>query len=340
MKTPIIIYKDHLLPISQTFVKEQTLNLSFYKPIIVGSRRLRRSLDLSSYTVFAVNSNNSFFEMISEYFYKVHGVQPKFLQDLRNLEPQLVHSHFGPDAVFANRLASSLNLPLIITFHGYEVTTEDAFAKKSFYSHKLYVKERENIQKSGTKFISVSHFIENLLVKQGFPREKVITHYIGVDLDKFQPNDLVQRSNIVLFVGRLVEKKGCEYLIRAMADVQRVVPDVELVIIGEGKLRPQLERMAAEKLCKYRFLGSQPSSIVKEWMSRAKVFSVPSIVAKSGDAEAFGIVFAEAQAMKLPVVSFSSGGIPEAVLNNETGFLVPEKDWQSLAKKNHHFVKG
>lgn len=74
-------------------------------------------------------------------------------------------------------------------------------------------------------------------------------------------------------------------------------------------------------------------------MNRVKIFCVPSIIAKSGDAEAFGIVFAEAQAMGLPVVSFASGGIPEAVAHGKTGFLVAEHDWEGLAKNIMHLLK-
>ena len=66
-------------------------------------------------------------------------------------------------------------------------------------------------------------------------------------------------------------------------------------------------------------------------MDQAAIFCVPSVTAHSGGEEAFGMVFAEAQALQKPVVSFASGGIPEAVAHNETGLLAPERDWQTLA---------
>jgi len=69
---------------------------------------------------------------------------------------------------------------------------------------------------------------------------------------------------------------------------------------------------------------------VRLWMQQAKIFCVPSITAKSGDSEGFGLVFAEAQAMGLPVVSFASGGIPEAIAHGETGFLAAEQDSEKL----------
>jgi glycosyltransferase involved in cell wall biosynthesis len=154
-----------------------------------------------------------------------------------------------------------------------------------------------------------------------------------VDVKKFTRNPAVQRENIVLFVGRLVEMKGCEYAIRAMAAVQQQLPDTKLVIIGEGPLRPSLERLARESNCRCEFLGVQSSEAVRAWMSRARVFCTPSVTARSGNVETFGIVFIEAQAMELPVVSTTAGGIPEAVENGVTGLLAPEKDSGALAAR-------
>jgi glycosyltransferase involved in cell wall biosynthesis len=81
------------------------------------------------------------------------------------------------------------------------------------------------------------------------------------------------------------------------------------------------------------FLGAQPTSVVHSWLRRAKVFSVPSVTAANGDAEGLGMVFCEAQAMGVPVVSFASGGISEAVLHESTGYLMPERDERRLAEK-------
>ena len=108
--------------------------------------------------------------------------------------------------------------------------------------------------------------------------------------------------------------------------MQRHEPAAELVVIGDGPLRPDYEALAAGLGVRCRFLGTQPPAVVREWMARAAVFCVPSVVAASGDAEGFGIVFIEAQAMGLPVVSTLSGGIPEAVKHGETGLLVAERN--------------
>jgi glycosyltransferase involved in cell wall biosynthesis len=250
---------------------------------------------------------------------------------VRKLNPILVHAHFGPDGVRAMPLARALRVPLIVTFHGYDATVKDDYARRSFYSHRVYIRRRGLLKREARLFIAVSNFIREKLLEQGFAPNKVVVHHIGVDTELFRPDPAVTREPVVLFVGRLVEKKGCEYLIRAMGRVQTMRPEVEMVVIGDGPLRPALERLAKETLRRYRFLGTQPPISVRAWMNRARIFSAPSITAESGDSEAFGLVFAEAQAMELPVVSFASGGVPEAVAHAETGFLVAERDWNSLA---------
>jgi colanic acid/amylovoran biosynthesis glycosyltransferase len=85
-------------------------------------------------------------------------------------------------------------------------------------------------------------------------------------------------------------------------------------------------------LRKYRFFGCKPASFVREWMNRAKAFSMPSYRAPDGNHEGFGLVFAEAQSMELPVVSFATGGIPEAVQEGSTGILCPEGDVGALVR--------
>src|SRR5206468_551438 len=102
--------------------------------------------------------------------------------------------------------------------------------------------------------IAVSQFIASRLRAQGFPDEKIRQHYVGIDVQKFTPDASASRQQMVLFTGRLVEKKGCEHLIRAMADVQASAPDCELVIIGDGPLRVQLETLAKTTLRRVRFL--------------------------------------------------------------------------------------
>jgi colanic acid/amylovoran biosynthesis glycosyltransferase len=325
----IAVYRDRLLPSSETFVLAQSESLRHFLPYYLGSRCVP-GLSLPADRTLVVN-RGGIVGKVREASHQLWGWEPAFMGRVRKLNPILVHAHFGPDGVRAMPLARALRVPLIVTFHGYDATVKDDYARRSFYSHRVYIRRRELLKREARLFIAVSNFIREKLLEQGFAPNKVVVHHIGVDTVLFRPDPAVTREPVVLFVGRLVEKKGCEYLIRAMGRVQTMRPEVEMVVIGDGPLRPALERLAKETLRRYRFLGTQPPISVRAWMNRARIFSAPSITAESGDSEAYGLVFAEAQAMELPVVSFTSGGVPEAVAHAETGFLVAERDWNSLA---------
>ena len=128
-----------------------------------------------------------------------------------------------------------------------------------------------------------------------------------------------------------MEKKGCEYLLRAMQVLQRAHPLTELTVIGDGPLRSSLEALAQELKIRCQFRGTQPPASVREALRNAKVFCVPSVTAVNGDCEGLPTVLAEAQAMGVPVVSTIHGGIPEIVVHGVNGLLVPERDHESLA---------
>ena len=329
-RAAVAIYRDRLLPPSETFVLAQAESLRRFNPYYLGSRVVQ-GLALPPERALVVNRGD-LASKLGEASHQLFGWEPGFARRVRKLGPVLIHAHFGPDGVRALPLSRALGVPLVVTFHGYDVTIKDEYARRSFYSHRVYVRRRDVLKREGRLFVAVSEFVREKLVEQGFPSEKIVVHHIGVDVETFRLDPGVTREPVVLFVGRLVEKKGCEYLIRAMSRVQSAMPEAELVVIGDGPLRSSLERLAGKTLRRHRFLGTQPPSGVRAWLNRASVFCVPSITAASGDAEAFGLVFAEAQAMELPVVSFASGGVPEAVAHGETGFLAAERDWKGLAE--------
>jgi glycosyltransferase involved in cell wall biosynthesis len=136
---------------------------------------------------------------------------------------------------------------------------------------------------------------------------------------------------MVLYVGRLIPYKGCDYLLRAMAQLQQRQPEAHLVVIGDGTFRPELERLAGELGIKCRFLGEQPQSEIHRWLDKARVFCGPSVTLADGMSEAFGNVFSEAQAMGVPVVSNRHGGIPETMQEGVTGLLADERDVEMLS---------
>jgi colanic acid/amylovoran biosynthesis glycosyltransferase len=330
-KPKVIIFSDHLLYPSETFIKAQASALCEYEPVYGGSRRVV-GLELPQERVYTVSSGG-LLGKFRELRFKILGSAPALVKRLGALRPVLLHAHYGPNGLRALPLASTLRLPLITTFHGGDVTITDLRHQKTYLGFRYYLANKAKLKTSDAIFIAVSKFVRRKLLEQGFPGERVLVEYTGVDTKKFRPAPAPPEDRpIILFVGRLVEFKGAEFLIKAASEVQRQFPEVELVLIGDGPLRKDLEKLAKQALRRYRFLGVRTPEEVCNWMKRASVLCMPSITTRSGEAEGFGMVCAEAQAVGKPVVAFDSGGIPEIISHANTGFLAAERDWQALAE--------
>lgn len=315
-----------------TFIRTQAEALTSFSPYYISPQRLKDGLPLPADRVRVMRSGEGRWSQVLAIPFKLTGWAPLYVRKLRALRPALLHAHFGPSGLRALPLARALKIPMIVTFQGYDATVYDEYARASkHYSHRVYVSRRKVLESGAVLLIAVSDFIRDELIKQGFAPDKVLTHYVGVDTEWFRPDPGIPREPIVLFTGRLDEKKGCRYLIEAMAKVQASLPGNELVIIGDGALRGDLERLAASSVPRHRFLGFQPPEVVKQWMNRACVFGAPSLRAQCGDAEGYPNAFAEAHSMGLPIVSFNADGVREAVSHGQTGFLASERDSDALA---------
>jgi colanic acid/amylovoran biosynthesis glycosyltransferase len=325
----VVIFRIQLLPPSETFIVTQAAAMQQFSPYFVGWRRMA-GIELPAEASWTVDGGG-WRGKLRELRFRYAGPSGEQLARLQTRAPRLVYAHFAPDGYAAMQLANRLGVPLVTALHGFDVTmTDDAIGATRL--GREYLRGRSALQKMGALFVACSAFVRGRALDLGYPPERTIVHSIGTDIEMFQPPATGQRRKIVLFVARLVEKKDCGSLIDAMVEVQRHTPAAELVVIGGGPLRSRYEAQAAALGVRCRFLGTQPCRVVKDWMALAAVFCVPSVVAASGDAEGFGMVFIEAQAMGLPVVSTFSGGIPEAVRHKETGLLVKERDPRGLAQ--------
>jgi len=329
MSEGIVIFRIQLLPRSETFIVRQAAAMQRFAPYFVGWRRVA-GLELAKHESWTAD-DGGLWGRLRELRFRYLGPTFGEIARLRAQSPRLVYAHFALDGYAAMRLAKKLRVPLVTALHGYDVTMSDEAIGATRLGRE-YLKGRTKLQKEGALFVACSAYVRSRAIERGYPADRTVVRYIGVDVTRFSPPPPRRREPIVLFVGRLVEKKGCRSLIEAMAEVQRRYAKAELMVIGDGPLRADCEELAAAQRVRCSFLGAQPAAVVQEWMGRASVFCVPSVVAASGDAEGFGIVFIEAQAMGLPVVSTRSGGIPEAVDDGHTGLLVAEGDHQALAE--------
>jgi glycosyltransferase involved in cell wall biosynthesis len=140
-----------------------------------------------------------------------------------------------------------------------------------------------------------------------------------------------QRKPRILFVGRMVEKKGPHILIKAFAEVHRRVSDAELIMIGDGPLLESCRGLADSLQAPVQFLAAVTHARVQEEMVQARVFCLPSVTAESGDAEGLSIAIIEAQAAGVPVVTSARGGEGEAIEHGVTGYGFPEGDVDALS---------
>jgi glycosyltransferase involved in cell wall biosynthesis len=325
----VVIFRTDLLPVSETFIQAQAAALKKFTPIFAGLRRLQTSLPLPATAIVVAEQGSPATAVLRTKIYRATGFSPKFHKKVSAAEPKLIHAHFATDAVLALPLVSMLKVPLIVTLHGYDVTMSD-FHHSSSLAGQLFLKRRNRLWQQANLFLCVSEFIRQRAIEAGFPKEKLRVQYIGIDVKNFALRRVQPSEEIILFVARLVEKKGCEYLLRAVELVTRRRPKVKTIVIGDGPLRNSLETLARNLGIDCDFLGAQPVSAVRTWLERAMVFCVPSVEARNKDSEGLGMVFLEAQAMGVPVVSFRHGGIPEAVHHGVTGFLAEERDVSQL----------
>ena len=143
----------------------------------------------------------------------------------------------------------------------------------------------------------------------------------------------IRDRKLVLSVSRLVERKGLEFLIRAVPLVIRDVPDAHFIIIGTGPLADKLKRLASALDLDdvIDFMGEIPPEQLALYYQASDLFALPCRTMPNGDTEGFGLVFLEANACGLPVVAGRAGGTVEAVVDGETGLIVDGSDPSNIA---------
>lgn len=264
------------------------------------------------------------------------GLSPYLDRRLRELRPALLHAHTGVSGAHALPLARRLGIPFVVSFHGYDAAAHDDELARWPLRGRIFLQRRDAMKRQGARFIAVSRHTRDLLLAKEWPAERVILHYMGVDTALFRPDPaappVAQRPPVVFFAGRLIEKKGLEFLIDAMGIVAARIPEAQLVIAGRGERLAALERRAAEGRADVRFVGHMAPDEVRRWMARARLYCMPSVRAADGDAEAVPTALLEAMASGLPVVATTHAGAPEAVRHGESGLLAPERDAEALAE--------
>jgi colanic acid/amylovoran biosynthesis glycosyltransferase len=240
----------------------------------------------------------------------------------------VLHAHFGPTGNSFRFARQLWRAPLLVSFHGYDFTTIPRKQGPAVY-HKLFAE---------ADLITVnSQFTRRSVAQLGCPEQKLKLLPVGLELGAFPFKERIWRAGEplrLLTVARLVEIKGHEFAIRALANLRQVYPNLRYDIIGEGPLRKKLENLIVELgLGETVFLhGARDGRFIHQLMASAHIGLLAS-VSVEGDQEGQGLFLQEAQASGLPVVATKHGALPQGILPGKSGLLAPEGDSQALANQ-------
>jgi glycosyltransferase involved in cell wall biosynthesis len=263
------------------------------------------------------------------------GWERQYVNFLMEAEAQVLHAHFGPSAIRALPVAKRAGLPMVATFHGYDVTR---VPRLSLGRGREYRRRLHRLFDYADRLIAVSEFIADRLIRLGAPESRVIVHYTGIDvrdIDAASPLPPWPERKGIVFVGRLVPKKGVLDLLEAVDRLPGELRHTPITIIGDGPLAGDIRRQAAARGLSVALPGFLGSDEVAAALDRARVFCGPSRTGPDGDAEGLGMTFLEAGLHGAPVVSYAHGPLREAVDDGVTGLLAPEKDVAALSDRLH-----
>jgi colanic acid/amylovoran biosynthesis glycosyltransferase len=249
-----------------------------------------------------------------------------YLQAFRRYGVEAVLAEYGEMGVLVMEACRRAALPLIVHFHGYDASLHSVLQE--------HAETYPTMFREATAIVAVSRAMEKKLITLGAPPAKVYYNPYGVDCAQFEGADPASAPPIFVAVGRFTEKKAPQLTLSAFAQVYQIRPDARLRMIGEGPLLDDCRKLAEQLGISeaVKFLGAQTPEVVRQELKGSRCFVQHSVEASTGDSEGTPVSILEAGATGLPVVSTRHAGIPDVVIEGETGFLVDERDVAGMAQ--------
>ena len=243
---------------------------------------------------------------------------------------------FGVNAVLAEYGMTGADLvegckracvPLFVHFHGFDASV-----------HTVLDSNRERYKKMfdyASGIVAVSIAMKDRLISLGAPQERLYVNAYGVDPDRFSGGSPETKDPIFCAVGNFVEKKAPYLTVLAFSKVAQAVSDARLIMVGEGPLFGPCKRLATALGLgsRVQFVGVQNPDFISKLMRTARAFVQHSLEAENGDCEGTPVAVIEAQMTGLPVISTKHAGIPDVVVNEETGFIIEEGDVDGMSAR-------
>lgn len=317
-----VIWRSHLLPGSETFVRNQGDALTRWTARYLGAVKVTSALTRDTDVIAFPDDPWARADLLR---LKLTGRSARLDAALAGLEPELVHAHFGGDGWLVSGSARRLGVPLVVTLHGQDVTRQPVLPGARGVRNRRHLRQAFD---RAALVIAVSEFIRDRAVALGADPARVRVHHIGVPVPP--PLPAAPKRWDVIFVGRFVAKKGVDDLVEA-AGMLPAARRPRLLFVGSGPLEAPVRRRAAELGLDATFLGAQTPEAVRRHLAESRILAAPSRTAPDGDCEGLPTTILEAGGAGLPAVATYHSGIPEAVRHGETGLLGAERDRATLA---------
>ncbi|MDP3495245.1 MAG: glycosyltransferase [Hyphomonadaceae bacterium] len=323
MTRQFLVFADKMFAPSEGFIQNSYKSFDQLQPVFIGSEQ--RSASPAGTKAITLATLHG---ILGETGFKQFGlVSDKLKARLAEEKPVLIHAHFGKSGAYALPLARAMGLPLVVTYHGGDAT-KTANTKNSVT--RVYNRRREALWREAALILPVSEFIKGELAAAGCPTDKMTVHYNGADAARFSPGE---KSKLILFAGRWVEKKGINTLVDALTLLGNKLNGWRVRLVGDGPLKAALAVKLQSSGVTIELLGWIPATEMPRHFAEAAIACVPSRRAATGDAEGLPTVCVEAMLSGCAIAATRHAGIPECVKDGVTGLLVGEGDSAALAQK-------
>jgi colanic acid/amylovoran biosynthesis glycosyltransferase len=326
-----------------SWLYSQLKNVRKFHSVVVATRK--RNLDVFPWHdvcfLSDLSSLNRFFQR--EFARRTGFYYPYFYKHLKRRGVCLLQSHFGNRGYFDLWLKEKLGVPQVTTFYGHDASMmarEQKWRKR--YAELFY---RCDL------FLAEGNYMKKTLVELGCPPEKVTVQRLGVDLEKniFIPRSKeIERKVRLLFAGTFREKKGLTYCLEAFANVAQKHKHMELTIVGdagnsrrEKEYKKQVLQTIVDRNIgdKVNLLGFMDHPTYTREIQNHDIFLSHSICCSDGETEGGApVTLSEMSCCGMPVISTLHCDIPEVILDNKSGLLVPEKDVDALTERITYLV--